>query len=50
MFRVTNKKTNESYDCETFDDAKFYVRICVILNNREKMNSDRKTNYIIEEI
>ena len=50
MYRVTNKKTGYVYNCETLEDAKFYVMGCVVYNNFRKKNSDRKTNYIIEEV
>lgn len=50
MYKVTNKKTGYIWECETLEDAQFLVRCCVVFNNKKRMNSDRKTNYIIEEL
>lgn len=50
MYRVTNKKTGEVYNCESLEDANFYIRVCVVYHNMKKRNSDRKTNYIIVEV
>lgn len=50
MYRVTNKKTGEVYNCESLDEAKSLVRFCVIDNNFKKKYCDRKTNYIIKEV
>ena len=50
MYRVTNKKSGYVWNFESLEEAKTYVRGFVLINNMEKRNSDRKTNYIIEEV
>ena len=50
MFMITDKKTGERVFCDSRKEAESFVRLFVLINNKEHYRHDNKNNYSIEEI
>ena len=50
MFMITDKKTGERVFCDSRKEAESFVRLFVLINNKEHYKHDNKNNYSIEEI
>ena len=50
MFKITDKKTGEFVFCDSRKEAESFVKLFVLINNKEHYRHDNKNNYSIEEI
>ena len=50
MFKITDKKTGERVFCDSRKEAESFVKLFVLINNKEHYRHDNKNNYSIEEI